>query len=334
MVHGPDIAPDTPDAERSDYGEVILAKRLRDAIARLNPDLPADTLDDAFGKLTRPQGTSLETRNRAFHRMAVDGVTVEYRDAGGTVRGDQARVIDFDDPANNDWLAVNQFTVVENRRERRPDVVLFVNGLPLAVVKLKNPADEEATIWSAWQQLQTYKAEIPALFAFNAALVVSDGLDARIGTLTAGREWFKPWRTISGEGLADPHLPQLQVMIEGVCEPGRFLALLRDFIVFEDDGSGALVKKMAGYHLPRRWSSRGRDLARGGVAAGRGGCRRGGGPLRVWPPTGRRARRPAYRRRLAHSRLRQEPDDGLLCRAHRARTGDAQSHPRGIDGPQ
>ena len=180
--------------------------------------------------------------------MAVDGVTVEYRDAGGAVRGDQARIVDFDDPANNDWLAVNQFTVVENRRERRPDLVLFVNGLPLAVVELKNPADEEATIWTAWQQLQTYKAEIPSLFAFNAALVVSDGLDARIGTLTAGREWFKPWRTISGEALADPHVPQLQVMIEGVCEPSRFLALLRDFIVFEDDGSGALVKKMAGYH--------------------------------------------------------------------------------------
>ena len=247
-AHGPDVAPGTPGAERADYGDVILAQRLRDALARLNPDLPADALDDAFRQLTRPQGTTLEARNRAFHRLAVDGVTVEYRDPGGVVRGDQARVIDFDDPANNDWLAVNQFTVVENRRERRADVVLFVNGLPLAVIELKNPTDEDATIWTAWRQLQTYKAEIPALFAFNAALVVSDGLDARIGTLTAGREWFKPWRTITGEALADPHLPQLQVMIEGVCEPGRFLALIRDFIVFEDDGSGALVKKMAGYH--------------------------------------------------------------------------------------
>ena len=248
VAHGPDIAPDTPSAERVDYGAVLLAQRLRDALARLNPDLPDNALDDAFRKLTRPQGTTLEARNRAFHRMAVDGVTVEYRDTGGAVRGDQARVIDFDDPANNDWLAVNQFTVVENKHERRPDVVLFVNGLPLAVIELKNPADEEATIWTAWQQLQTYRAEIPSLFAFNAALVVSDGLDARIGTLTAGREWFKPWRTISGEALADPHLPQLQVMLEGVCEPNRFLALLRDFIVFEDDGSDALVKKMAGYH--------------------------------------------------------------------------------------
>ena len=247
-AHGPDIAPGTPDAERAGYGEAILAQRLRDALARLNPDLPADALDDACCQLTRPQGVTLEARNRAFHRLAVDGVTVEYRDANGAVRGAQARVIDFDDPANNDWLAVNQFTVVENRRERRPDVVLFVNGLPLAVIELKNPADEDATIWTAWQQLQTYKADIPALFACNAALMVSDGLDACIGTLTAGREWFKPWRTITGETLADPHAPQLQVLIEGVCEPRRFLALLRDFIVFEDDGSGALVKKMAGYH--------------------------------------------------------------------------------------
>ena len=158
------------------------------------------------------------------------------------------RVIDFDTPTNNDWLAVNQFTVVENKHERRPDVVLFVNGLPLGVIELKNPADEDATIWTAWQQLQTYKAELPTLFSMNAALLVSDGVEARIGTLTAGREWFKPWRTISGETLADPHLPELQVMLEGVCLPGRFLSLVRDFIVFEDDGSGTLVKKMAGYH--------------------------------------------------------------------------------------
>ena len=248
VARGPDIAPGAPSAERNDYGEVLLARRLRDALARLNPDLPAAALEDAFRKLTRPEGSTLEARNRAFQRMAVDGVTVEHRTDNGAIRGAQARVIDFDDPANNDWLAVNQFTVVENKHERRPDVVLFVNGLPLGVIELKNPADEDATIWTAWQQLQTYKAEIPSLFAFNAALIVSDGLEARIGTLTAGREWFKPWRTIGGEKLAAPHLPQLLVVLEGVCAPGRFLSLVRDFIAFEDDGSGALVKKMAGYH--------------------------------------------------------------------------------------
>ena len=248
IAHGPDIAPDTPGAERLDYGQVVLEQRLRDALARLNPDLPAAALNDAFRQLNRPEGPMLETRNRAFHRMLVDGVAVEYRTDEGTVRGSQVSMIDFDDPTNNDWLAVNQFTVVENKHERRPDIVQFVNGLPLGVIELKNPADEEATIWTAWRQLQTYQAELPTLFAMNAALMVSDGVEARIGTLTAGREWFKPWRTISGETLADVRLPQLQVLLEGVCKPGRFLSLVRDFIVFEDDGSGALVKKMAGYH--------------------------------------------------------------------------------------
>ena len=247
VAHGPDIGPDTTAAERADYGAVVLEARLRDALVRLNPGLPATALDDAFRKLTRPEGATLETRNRAVHRLLVDGATVEYRDENGAIRGAQANVIDFDDPAGNDWLAVNQFTVVENKRERRPDVVLFVNGLPLGVVELKNPADEDATVWTAWQQLQTYKVELPMLFAFNAALVVSDGVEARIGTLTAGREWFKPWRTVAGEGLAEPHMPQLQTMLAGAFQPHRFLALVRDFIVFEDDG-GALAKKMAGYH--------------------------------------------------------------------------------------
>ena len=247
-LHGPDIAPDTLGAERADYSEVVLERRLRDALARLNPELPSTARDDAFRKLIRPEGPTLEARNRAFHRMLLDGVTVEYTTDSGAIRGTQVRVIDFDDPANNDWLAVNQFTVVENKHQRRPDVVLFVNGLPLGVIELKNPADEDATIRAAWRQLQTYKAELPALFAMNAVLMVSDGVEGRIGMLTAGWEWFKPWRTVAGETLADPHMPQLQVMLEGVCTQHRFLALVRDFIVFEDDGGGALVKKMAGYH--------------------------------------------------------------------------------------
>ena len=247
-VYGPDIAPDTPNAERSDYDQVVLERRLRDALAEMNPALPAVTLDDAFRKLTHPAGPSLEARNRAFHRMLVDGVTVEYRTANGDIRGAQASVVDFDNPSNNDWLAVNQFTVTENKYNRRPDVVLFVNGLPLCIIELKNPADEDATIWTAWQQLQTYKAELSSLFAMNGMLMVSDGTQSRIGALTAGTEWFKPWRTITGETLADPNMTELQVMLEGVCAPSRFLQMVRDFIVFEDDGSGALIKKMAGYH--------------------------------------------------------------------------------------
>jgi len=255
ITHGQDIAPDTPRAERTDYGEVVLAQRLRDALARLNPGLPAEALEDAFRKLTRPEGAELVQRNRTLHRALVDGLTVEYRlpaskggDATGAIRGAQVRVIDFDDPDHNDWLAVNQFTVVENKHMRRPDVVLFVNGLPLAVLELKNAANEDATIWSAFQQLQTYKTEVPTLFATNAVLIVSDGVEARAGTLTAGREWFKPWRTISGEALADAHLTELQVVIAGLLAPQRFLALVRDFIVFEDNGGGHIVKKMAGYH--------------------------------------------------------------------------------------
>ena len=237
-----------PAEERADYGTVVLERRLRDALARLNPDLPLDTLDDAFRKLTRPEGSTLEARNRAFHRMLVAGVNVEYRTAAGAIRGAQAAVLAYDDPTANDFLAVNQVTVTERDHTRRPDVVLFVNGLPLGVIELKNPADEDADIWTAWQQLQTYKAELPSLFAMNELLVVSDGTEARLGTLTAGREWFKPWRTVSGEGLAEVTALELRVLLEGVCAPERLLPLLRDFIVFEDDGSGVLVKKMAGYH--------------------------------------------------------------------------------------
>jgi type I restriction enzyme R subunit len=248
VANGAHIAPGEPAAERDNYGQVILAGRLRDALTRLNSTLPAAAIEDAFRKVTRPEGVEFLPRNRALHRLLVDGVTVEYRDKDGTVRGAQVRVIDFEDAKNNGWLAVNQFTVSENKHTRRPDVVLFVNGLPLGVIELKNAVAENATIWSAWQQLQTYQSEIPSLMATNAALVVSDGVEARVGALGAGREWFKPWRTISGQTLADSQLPELQVLIEGLLAPRRFLDLVRDFIVFEDDGSGRLVKKMAGYH--------------------------------------------------------------------------------------
>jgi len=250
IKHGPTIAAGEPDAERGDpsYRDVVLEGRLRQALARLNPTLPAEALEDAFRKLTRLDAPSLLERNRAAHRMLVNGVTVEYRRADGSIAGDQARVVDFDEPRNNDWVAVNQFTVAEGQHTGRPDVVLFVNGLPLAVIELKNPADENATVWSAWQQLQTYQAQIPALFVTNAALVVSDGVEARIGALGAGEEWFKPWRTITGREDAPAAMPQLQVMLEGVFEQGRFLDLLRYFVVFDDEGGGKLIKKMAGYH--------------------------------------------------------------------------------------
>jgi len=247
-LFGPDIAPDMPAAEREHYGQVVLERRLRDALARLNPQVPAEALEEAFRKLTRPDSPSLVVNNHVIHKYLVEGVPVEYQRADGSIGGDLVRVLDYDDPENNDFLAVNQFTVVENQNERRPDIVLFLNGLPLAVIELKNAADENATIWTAFNQLQTYKTQIPSLFAYNEALVASDGVEARIGTLTANREWFMPWRTIEGEELADTKLPQLQVVLEGVFEKRRFLDLIRHFIVFEDVGGGVLVKKMAGYH--------------------------------------------------------------------------------------
>ncbi|MGH8703073.1 MAG: type I restriction endonuclease subunit R, partial [Burkholderiales bacterium] len=255
VLHGPDIAAGQPGAERSDpnYRDVVLERRLRQALAGLNPDLPPEALEDAYRKLTRVDAPSLVEKNRAVHRMLVDGIDVEYRRKDGSIAGGKVWPIDFEGPANNDWLAVNQFTVSEGQHTRRPDVVLFVNGLPLAVIELKNSADENATVWSAFQQLQTYQAQVPALFATNAVLVVSDGVQARIGSLGAGKEWFKPWRTITGQGDAPAHQPELHVLLEGVFEQRRFLDLLRYFIVFEDStsaggGGGKLVKKMAGYH--------------------------------------------------------------------------------------
>ncbi len=254
VVHGPAIAVGEPAAERSDpnYRDVVLERRLRQALACLNPELPPDALEEVYRKLTRFDAPSLVERNRAAHRMMVDGVTVEYRRRDGAIAGAQARVVDFDTPQNNDWLAVNQFSVSEGQHTRRPDVVLFINGLPLAVIELKNPANENATIWSAFHQLQTYQAQVPSLFATNAALVVSDGVQARIGSLGAGKEWFKPWRTVTGRVDAPPAQPELQVVLQGVFEKRRFLDLLRFFIVFEDPTSngdgGAIIKKIAGYH--------------------------------------------------------------------------------------
>jgi type I restriction enzyme R subunit len=247
-VAGSALGPEADTAERADFSEVVLAGRLRAALARLNPDLPADALHDAFLQVTQPESGALVTNNRAFHRMLVDGVFVEHQRSDGSVAREPARLIDYDDPAANDWLVVNQFVVRGAGQVRRPDVVIFVNGLPLAAIELKNPADADATTWEAFNQLQTYKAQIPDLFVYNTVLVISDGVDARIGSLTANFEWFLPWRTIEGETLAPAGMPQLQVLIFGVFEQHRFLDLIRYFIVFEDSGAGNLEKKVAGYH--------------------------------------------------------------------------------------
>jgi type I restriction enzyme R subunit len=247
FVPGGDIAPGEPAAERENYGQVILEGRLQAALRRINTEAPAEALEDAFQKVTRQRSPGLLDNNRAFHKMLSDGIEVEYL-SQGRIKGDKVWLVDFDDLDNNDWLAVNQFTVVENHINRRPDVVIFVNGLPLAVIEIKNAADERATIWSAFNQLQTYKNEITPLFVYNEALIISDGTHARIGTLSADKERFMPWKTIAGDNLADEHSIELEVLLRGVFEKRRFLDLMRYFIVFESDGREEPIKKMAGYH--------------------------------------------------------------------------------------
>jgi len=243
---GPAISPGEAGAERDDYGQVVLPERLQAALAAINPTIPPDAIDEAFRKITRTDSPSLIESNRRFHRMLTDGVDVSYLDDGREVH-DKVWLLDVDDIENNDWLAVNQFTVVEDRKTRRPDVVVFVNGLPLGLIELKNPADEKATVRHAFNQLQTYKADIPGLFVYNALLVVSDGLEARGGTLTGGWDRFMPWRTIDGKEVAPRGSVALEVLLKGIFHKRRFLDMALNFIVFDDDGA-VIVKKAAAYH--------------------------------------------------------------------------------------
>lgn len=249
---GPEIAFDGERPERADYQEPLLPGRLRDALTRLNPDLPPAAQEEAFRKLTRLGKPSLLLNNHAFHYMLVNGIEVEYKAKDGRMVSGRAVVVDFENEENNDWLVVNQFTVEASHQNgkvnRRPDVVIFVNGLPLAVIELKNAADEKATIWSAFNQLQTYKNDIPALFHTNELLIISDGLNARLGSLTANKEWFLPWKTVEGETQAPASLSQLEVLLRGVFEKRRFLDLIRYFIVFEQERGTPTLKKIAGYH--------------------------------------------------------------------------------------
>ena len=227
---------------------MLLVERLRTAIAKLNPDARGRNADRcATSSSFKHKRRSLITENRRLHRFLVEGVPVEVRRDDGTITGEHVRLIDFDDPDANDWLAVNQFTVIENKAKRRPDVVIFVNGLPLGVVELKNPGDENATLDGAFNQLQTYKSQIGSLFRTNAVLVISDGIAARIGSLTADRERFMPWRTVTGDDLVPKGTPELETVLKGVFDRRRFLDLVKDFIVFGDTGSD-VVKILAGYH--------------------------------------------------------------------------------------
>ena len=249
VLPGPQLAPGEPTAERETFSDVVLVSRLREAIRQLNPAIPEDAREEALRKLLRLATPSLLQTNRAFHRLLREGVPVEYPRSDGSIAGDHVRLVDFTAVAANDWLVVNQFAVSDGQHNRRPDLVVFLNGLPLGLIELKNAAAEGATIWSAYSQLQTYKAEIPSLLSTNAVLVVSDGLQARIGSLTSNQEWFKVWRTIDGEADAPATELELETLIRGVFAPERFLDLLQHFMVFEEDpDSGDLHKIIAGYH--------------------------------------------------------------------------------------
>jgi len=247
VVHGPNIAPGEARAERDRYEDVVLRGRLEDALRRLNPGVPAVALDEAMRKVLHPAAPSLITNNRALHKMLRDGVEVDVAGAGGEVRGVHVNLADWEDPERNDLLAVNQFTVVEGQVNRRPDVVVFLNGMPVGLLELKNAADEKATIQDAYQQVQNYAKQLPSLFVYNALVVISDGMLARVGTLTSNWERFAPWRTVDGNVVAHPGALELSTLLDGVFEKARFLDLVRNFIVFEDDGA-VVLKKLAGYH--------------------------------------------------------------------------------------
>lgn len=246
FLYGPDIAPDGDTPERPDYRQTLLPGRVLEALQRLNPQVPQTVLDDVLHRLAKPEQLSLIQNNRAFHDLLRDGVQVEY-DQDGEKRGDCVRLIEFTQPERNRFLVVNQFTVQGTRHTRRPDIVAFINGLPVAVIELKNLADEQTDIWTAFNQLQTYKAEIPDLFVFNEALVISDGLQARVGSLSADRERFMPWRTIRNEN-DKPRLEfELKKLVRGFFAPDLLLDYLQYFVLFEPAGD-TLEKKIAGYH--------------------------------------------------------------------------------------
>ncbi|WP_323924386.1 type I restriction endonuclease subunit R [Aeromonas veronii] len=246
VVCGYDVAPDSDNPWRANFNQVLLLDQLRGAIARLNPSVPMVAREDALAQVVNLDTPAQLSANRAFHRLLVNGVPVQYQRDGETV-GDFVRLVDFEDPTANEWLAINQFTIKGPKHTRRPDIILFVNGLPLVVLELKNPADVHADIWKAFDQLQTYKEQIPDLFQYNEIMIASDGSEARMGSLSADAERFMQWRTVDGVNL-DPYgeFGELETMVRGILTPAMLLDYLRFFVLFEDDGR--LVKKIAGYH--------------------------------------------------------------------------------------
>ncbi len=246
-LHGSDIAPDGPAPQRASLSDAFLIPRLEKYVATINPAIPAEAIEQALRKVLSNELPNLIEENRRIHRYLVNGIDVEYRNDANAIVSGKVWLINFDDVDANDWLVVNQFTIIEGRQNRRPDIVLFVNGMPLAVLELKNPGDQNATLSKAFEQLRNYKRELPSLFKTNAVLVTSDGLAARIGSLTAPEERFMPWRTVDGVNYVPPGVPELDTLLKGVFTRSNFLKLIRDFTVFGDKGDGPF-KIIAGYH--------------------------------------------------------------------------------------
>jgi type I restriction enzyme R subunit len=240
VVYGPEIAPDGSKPERAKWDDVILVERLKDAIDRLNPDIPKEAKEDALKKVLRASSHKLVQNNKTFHKYLTTGVEVEYR-KNGRIKGDIVQLFDFNKPKNNEFLAINQFTIIENKKNRRPDIILFVNGIPLVIVELKNPTNPKATIDTAFKQLQTYHQDIPSLFHYNTFEIISDGKDARAGTITAPYEWFLPWKTVNGKLIRGN---QLEILLHGMCNIDSILDITKNFITFTKDNN----KILAGYH--------------------------------------------------------------------------------------
>lgn len=246
-IHGEKIAPNGETPLRTKWDDIILEPRLKEAIGKLNPDLPDEAVEEAIKKIKRLSSKLLINNNEKFHTFLIEGVPLEYRNNKGKIKDEYIQLIDFKNPKNNQFLAVNQFTVIENKINRRPDIIIFINGLPIAVIELKNPGDENATIESAYKQLQTYKGQIPTLFKYNELLIVSDGTYAQAGTIASNKEWFLPWKSTNGKDIAPKSLPQLQVLLEGMFNKNTILDLIKYFVTFSKDKKQT-NKLLAGYH--------------------------------------------------------------------------------------
>ncbi|MBU1855080.1 MAG: type I restriction endonuclease subunit R, partial [Nanoarchaeota archaeon] len=247
VVHGSDIAPDSENPKRHKWDDVILTDDLKEAVERINPKIPNEAVEEVIKKVKRLNSKNQIKNNEQFHTFLIEGVPLEYRAKNGKITSDYIKLIDFNNPKNNDFKAINQFAIIENNKHRRPDIIIFINGLPLIIAELKNPSTESADLMSAYKQIQTYKQEIPLIFNYNELIILSDGTYAEIGTLTANKEWFLPWKTVDGEKKAPKTLPQIQVMIEGMFKKNILLDLIKNFITFSKDKKQT-IKILAGYH--------------------------------------------------------------------------------------